>query len=109
MVSAEAVGAAMPFTVANFRQQIPRGLVSTLAIEREQLGRPGIYDQQRLRMLRLDALLPVDPQQSFQIIAGHRLQETRFPFQNRCGQGDRRNRMSQVMLAVAERALAVLP
>ena len=99
----------MPVTVSNVLQQIVRGLVGTLAIERERLGRLGIDDQKTLRMFRLDALLPVDPKKSLQKIVGHRLQETRFPSQHRGCQGDRRDRMSQVMLAVAERALAVLP
>ena len=36
---------AMPLTVSNFRQQIPRGFVGTLTIERKRLGRPGIDDQ----------------------------------------------------------------
>ena len=65
--------------------------------------------EQAIGILGLGSTLTVDSQQTRQLAVGHTLQQTRLPAERCGGHGHGTDGVSQVVVAVAERALAVLP
>ncbi len=114
VVAAEPVRGAMPARssqlVREGRIEVARNSLHAGPPVPGEVGRPD--HQHGIRVLALGArevLGPVQPEQVFDRLVGQAMQQPSAPAQGRGGDPQRADRVSRVMLAIAECALAVLP